>query len=102
VFAGLKGASDLLQAYATGFPDFRVTIDDLVANEDKVVVRWTFTGSHRGPLADLPATGRRVSVPNVIGIFQLAGGKVSDAHFCWNKYSLLQQLGALPASSGRA
>src|SRR5215831_2896533 len=102
VFAGHEGASSLLQAYATGFPDFRVTIDDLIADADKVVVRWTFTGNHRGPLADISATGKRVSVPNVIGIFQLAGGKVNDAHFCWDKYSLLQQLGALPSSSARA
>src|SRR5437016_13799784 len=50
VLTGLDGASSLLQAYATAFPDFHLTIDDLVADGDKVVVRWTFTGTHRGPL----------------------------------------------------
>src|SRR4030095_4338537 len=92
-FSGLKGASTLLQAYATAFPDFRCTIDDLFVEADKVVLRWTYTGTNRGPLADVPATGKRVNVPNAIGIFRLAGSKVSEAHFCWDKYALLQQLG---------
>lgn len=99
VLSGLDGGSFLLQAYATAFPDFHLTIDDLVAEGDKVVVRWTFTGTHRGPLADIPATGKRVSVPNGIGICRLVAGKIHEAHFAWDKYALLQQLGVLAASS---
>ena len=96
---GLDGASFLLQAYATAFPDFHLTIDDLVADGDKVVVRWTFTGTHRGPFADVPATGKRVNVPNGIAIYRLAGGKVGEGHLAWDKYALLQQLGVLATSS---
>ena len=99
VLTGLDGASFLLQAYATAFPDFHLTIDDLVADGDKVVVRWTFTGTHRGPLADVPASGKRVDVPNGIAIYRLVAGRISEGHFAWNKYELLQQLGVLPASS---
>jgi predicted ester cyclase len=55
VLNGLDGASALLQAYATAFPDFRLVIDDLVADADKVAFRWTFNGTHRGPLANIPA-----------------------------------------------
>src|SRR5271166_6109189 len=51
VLNGLDGASALLQAYTTAFPDFRLVIDDLVADADKVAFRWTFNGTHRGPLA---------------------------------------------------
>jgi predicted ester cyclase len=61
VLNGLDGASMLLQAYATAFPDFRLIIDDLVADADKVAFRWTFNGTHRGPLADIRATGKQVS-----------------------------------------
>jgi steroid delta-isomerase-like uncharacterized protein len=100
--AGLDGASFLLQAYATAFPDFRITIDDLVAEGTSVAVRWTFAGTNRGPLGDLPATGRRVSVANVIGIFSLADGKVQEAHFAWDRYELRQQLGLLPTGSAAA
>src|SRR2546425_3733077 len=68
---GLDGASSLLQAYATAFPDFHLTIDDVVAEDDKVVVRYAFTGTHRGPLADIAASGKRVSVTNGIVIFRI-------------------------------
>ena len=94
VLTGLDGASSLLQAYATAFPDFHLAIDEVVAEGDKVVVRYAFTGTHRGPLAGIPASGKRASVKNGIGIFRVASGKVSEAHFSWDKYGLLQQLGA--------
>jgi steroid delta-isomerase-like uncharacterized protein len=99
VLNGLDGASTLLQAYATAFPDFRLIIDDLVADADKVAFRWTFNGTHPGPLADIRASGKQVSVSNNVGIFQIADGKVKESRLCWDKYALLQQLGALPPSS---
>jgi steroid delta-isomerase-like uncharacterized protein len=98
VINGLEGASLLLQVYSTAFPDFKLAIDDLVAEGDEVVVRWTFTGTHQGSLADIPATGKRVDVGNAIGIFRLDGGKVVEGHLAWDKYALLQQLGVLPVS----
>jgi steroid delta-isomerase-like uncharacterized protein len=98
VLNGFDGASTLLQAYATAFPDFRLSIDDLVADGDKVAFRWTFAGTHRGPLGDIPASGKHISVSNAVGIFRLAAGKVDEAHMCWNKYALLQQLGVLPSN----
>ena len=96
--SGLQGASFLLQAYSTAFPDFRIAIDDVVAEGNKVVIRWTFNGTNRGALPPIPATGKHVSVPNVIGIFQLGAGKVVEAHLSWDRYELRQQLGLLPAS----
>ena len=95
---GFDGASTLLQAYATAFPDFRLTIDDLVAEGDRVAFRWTFAGTHRGPLGDIQASGKHISVSNAVGIFRLAAGKVDEAHLSWNKFALLQQLGVLPNS----
>lgn len=99
VLNGLGGASALLQAYSTAFPDFLLVIDDLVADADKVAFRWTFNGTHRGQLANIPASGKQVSVSNNVGIFQIADGKVNESRLCWDKYALLQQLGALPPST---
>jgi steroid delta-isomerase-like uncharacterized protein len=99
VLTGLEGASFLLQAYATAFPDFQLITDDLLADGNQVVLRWTFIGTHRGQLADLGATGRQVRVPRGIAIFRIDEGKVAQGHFAWDKYALLQQLGALPMSS---
>jgi predicted ester cyclase len=102
VLTGLEGASFLLQAYATAFPDFHLTTDDLVGEADKVVLRWTFTGTHRGPLADIAASGKRVNVPNGLGIFRVVAGKVSEGRLTWNKYALPEQVGALAPRSSAA
>jgi steroid delta-isomerase-like uncharacterized protein len=96
---GLEGASFLLQAYATAFPDFHLIVDDLLAEGNKVVLQWTFIGTHRGPLAEIPASGRQVNVPRCIAIFRVDAGKVIHGQFAWDKYALLQQLGVLPMTT---
>jgi steroid delta-isomerase-like uncharacterized protein len=97
---GLEGAAFLLHAYATAFPDFQMTIDDMIAEGNQVVVRWTFTGTHQGPLLSIPATGNRFNVPGGIGIFRLNAGKVEEGYFAWDKFALLSQLGVLPVPGG--
>lgn len=99
---GLDGATFLLQAYATAFPDFHIAIDDVVAEGDEVVVRWTFVGTHQGPFMGVPATGKPINIPNGIGIFRLADGKVTAGHFAWNKYLVMQQIGVLPMGATEA
>ena len=95
---GVEGASGLYNAYATAFPDFRLRSDDVIAEGDRVAVRYTFTGTHRGQLADVAATGRAVNAQGIV-IFRVADAKVNEVRFVWDKYSLLQQLGALPQPS---
>jgi steroid delta-isomerase-like uncharacterized protein len=94
-FTGRDGASALLQAYATAFPDFRNTIDDLFAEGNEVVFRWTFNGTNTGAFGETPATGKHVNLPGCIGIFQLDEGKVSRGHLCWDRYGLYQQIGLI-------
>jgi predicted ester cyclase len=102
LLTGLEGAGSLLQAYEAAFPDFHNTTDDLFAEGDQVVVRWTFTGTNSGPFGDIAATGKQVRVPGCIGIFQLDGGKVNQGHMAWDKYSLFQQLGVIPSSTSKS
>jgi steroid delta-isomerase-like uncharacterized protein len=92
---GLEGASLLLQVYMTAFPDFHIAIHDLIAEQALVAVRYTFTGTQLGPLGELPATAKSVTVSDGTFMFRLAEGKISEGHLMWNKYSLLQQLGAV-------
>jgi steroid delta-isomerase-like uncharacterized protein len=92
---GQDGAKQLYDAYATAFPDFNLRADDILADGNKVVVRYTFTGTHKGPLAVVPASGKQANVQGVV-IFRLAGGKADDVHFVWDKFALMQQIGALP------
>jgi hypothetical protein len=62
---------------------------------------YTLAGTHRGPFAGVPATGKRVT-PSGIAIFRLAGGRIAEGRGCADSYGLLRQLGALPgpAQSG--
>ena len=63
---------------------------------DKVVVRWTGTGTHKEELMGVPATGRAVSV-EAITVLGIAGGKIASNQTVWEALSLAQQIGAVPA-----
>ncbi len=91
---GQDGARQLYNAYATAFPDFRVKTDDMLADGNKVVVRYTFAGTHKGPLASIPASGKQANVQG-IAIFNLAGGKADEVRFVWDKFALMQQIGGV-------
>ena len=81
----------------TAFPDFHITIDDMIAEGDKVVVRRTLRGTHQGEFNDMPPTGKKVTSTSMY-IHRIADGKFAEtwveagAHM-----GLLQQLGAVPA-----
>jgi len=88
---GLKrGYSELLGA----FPDLQVTVEDLIAEGDKVVVYKTATATHRGPYQGIPATGNRVQFENIY-IFQIRDGKIVEYWGLFNEFALKQQLGAI-------
>jgi predicted ester cyclase len=95
LLAGHEGANLLLEMYATAFPDFRFSVDDLLADRDQVVVRYTFTGTHTGALAGIAASGRPVLVDGV-GIYRLAAGKCTELRLLWDKYALMQQIDVVP------
>lgn len=81
----------LLQA----FPDIHVTINDVIAHHDKVVLRNTVTGTHRGDYRGLPATGRTITY-NEIFIARFAEGKIAEVWGVVDVYSQLRQLGVIP------
>jgi steroid delta-isomerase-like uncharacterized protein len=82
--------------FRTAFPDYKHTINDLIAEGDKVVARWTFHGTHEGDFQGLPPTGKKVTIP-CISVFRLVDGKIMDDWTISDTYSLMHQLGALPA-----
>src|SRR4051812_8542269 len=96
---GQAGAGLLLEGYGTAFPDFRINLQELLADGDRVILQWTFTGTHLGPLGGIPATGRHVDTPPGIAIFRLFDGKVVEGRMVWDKYALLHQLGVLSADT---
>lgn len=74
------GEDDLLHHIAgmeRAFPGYQMTAEDVVADRDRVAVRFTMTGQHLGELQGLAPTGRQVRVPGII-IYRLAGGRVAE------------------------
>jgi steroid delta-isomerase-like uncharacterized protein len=89
---GHKQYSQVMQA---AFPDLERTIEDLVVADDKVVARWTATGTHTGDFNGIPASGR-VARSSGITIFRIAGGRVVEEWSESDMLGLLQQVGAIP------
>lgn len=86
----------LLTGFSTTFPDLRVTIEDLIAEGDKVVVRSTRTGTHRGEYRGIAATGKRATW-TWVSIHRIVGGKIVEEWDEGDHLSVMQQIGAIPA-----
>jgi len=78
-----------------GFPDACNTIDEIVAEADRVVVRWTMTGTHGGDGLGFPATGRAVRLEGVT-ISRIADGRIAEHWSFRDDLGLLRQLGLMP------
>jgi steroid delta-isomerase-like uncharacterized protein len=93
---GIPALGQWVATMASAFPDRQLTVDDMVAEGDRVVVRTTTTGTHQGQIEGIPATGKAINQP-AITIFQLANGKIVQGWYVSDHLSLMQQLGVIPA-----
>jgi steroid delta-isomerase-like uncharacterized protein len=93
---GLEGATVVAGAYRTAFPDIKITIDDQVAEGDRVVTRWTTRGTNTGSLMGMPATGRPATITG-ISIERIAGGKIAETWVNFDGMGMMMQLGMIPA-----
>jgi predicted ester cyclase len=84
-----------VDALRAGFPDIRFTIEDLVAEGDRVAVRWTKTGTHTGTFRGLSATGRAVRTTGIV-IYRFTNGRAVAASLETDRLGALQQIGAIP------
>lgn len=94
---GATGAEALKEVFARlvrVFPDLEVTIEDLIAEGDKVVSRNTVTGTHLGDYMGHPPTGRRVTY-NEIFIFRFAGGRIAETWGVVDVFAQMRQVGVL-------
>ena len=78
---GPKGVKEYFRAIRSGFPDIQVILEDLIAEEDRVVARTTWRGTHLGTYAGVPASGRAV-VRTLIQIFHIANNLIVEE---WNE-----------------
>ena len=92
---GLEGFKQLVTLYRTAFPDLRVPIEDVVAEGDRVVARWTARGTHQGDLMGNAPSGNRVAVSGIL-IDRVSGGKIEEEWVDYDTLHLMQQIGAVP------
>jgi steroid delta-isomerase-like uncharacterized protein len=96
-FQGVEPFKQQLAAFRSAFPDLRVTVDDvLLADDGRFASRTTVTGTHTGDLMGMPATGRHISV-EAVDIGRVENGRAKERWGGLNMYSMLTQLGVIPA-----
>jgi len=98
---GAAGWKQLARMYRTAFPDVIMTIDEQIAEGDKVVTRFTARGTHRGELAGVAASGRLVTVP-CLTIDRIVGGQIVETFELFDQLGMFQAIGTLPALSASA
>lgn len=94
---GREGLKDVISGLRMSFPDMHWVVDEMIAEDDKVVTRFTWTGTQRGAFLGIPATGRSVTVKAVV-IDQLASGKMAKSRILMDTMSMMQQLGVAPTA----
>lgn len=90
-----EGVKQLTTMMRSAFPDFKATIDDIIAAGNKVVIRMTWTGTQKGEFMGIAPTGKSVSV-GVIDIIRIADGKFVEHWGQMDSMGMMQQLGAIP------
>lgn len=91
---GPEGFKQYVGAYRSAFSDLHVQIEDQIAEGDKVVTRWTGTGTHDGELAGIAPTGNRLTLPGM-EIVRISGGKLVEGWEGYDSMNMMRQLGAI-------
>ncbi|HLX56818.1 MAG TPA: ester cyclase [Ktedonobacteraceae bacterium] len=94
--AGTEGVKRSAGMYLAAFPDLHFTFEDFIAEGDKVVVRWTSSGTQKGELMGIPPSGKQFSATG-IEIYRFESGKIVEHWLESDVLGLLQQLGAIPS-----
>jgi steroid delta-isomerase-like uncharacterized protein len=93
---GREGLKEVIGMMRAAFPDIHWVAEERVAEGEKVVSRFTWTGTHRGTFLGIPATGKSVSVKGVV-IDRVVGGLMTDSRILMDTMGMMQQLGVIPS-----
>jgi steroid delta-isomerase-like uncharacterized protein len=92
--ADREGGKMFLAAFADAFPDSHITIDDMIAEGERVVTKKTMTGTHTGEFNGIPPTGNRVEI-QYVDILRLRDGRIIEHWLSMDQLSFMQQLGVI-------
>jgi steroid delta-isomerase-like uncharacterized protein len=94
--SGIEGVKQTITRNRTGAPDLQYTVEDMIAEGDKVVARVTTRGTHKGEFMGIPPTGKQ-AINTGIDIIRFANGKAVEHWGEYDNLGLLRQLGVIPA-----
>jgi steroid delta-isomerase-like uncharacterized protein len=97
VLNGLEEDKTRMAAFRAAFPDFRYTIEEPIAEGDKVVVRWILRGTQLKEYQGRPPSGKSMAVTG-ISIFRIADGKIQEITVNMDRFGMMEQLGWLPVA----
>lgn len=97
--SGPDGMKQLVSMYRAAFPDTHFTLEDQIAEENKVVTRWTASGTHQGELMGIGLTNKTIAITG-IDIHRIVNGKIEEHWSNWDALGLMQQLGVVPPPGG--
>ena len=104
IVPGPDGITPIVSMYRAGFPDLQFTVEDMVAEGDRVVTRWSASGTHTGELRGIapyvrgiPPTNKRVTVTGIT-ISHIANGQIVESWSSWDTLGMMQQLGLIPTA----
>lgn len=93
---GPEGIKQQAAMYQSAFADLKVTVDDQIAEGDRVVTRWVARGKHEGELMGVAPSGQQVEISGIT-IGRVAEGKVEEEWTSWDGLGMMEQIGALPS-----
>jgi steroid delta-isomerase-like uncharacterized protein len=92
---GPEGFKQMVAMFRTAFPDLHVTVEDMIAEGDKVVSHYTMTGTHKGELMGIAPTGKKVKFSGMV-IVRWVDGKEVEAKGVGDMLAMMQQIGVIP------
>jgi steroid delta-isomerase-like uncharacterized protein len=93
---GTQAIKEVFARLLRAFPDLHITVEDLIAEDDKVVSRNSVTGTHKGEYMGLPPTGKTVTYSEIF-VFRFVNGRIAETWGIVDVFSQIQQLGAIAA-----
>jgi predicted ester cyclase len=91
-----EGGKMYLSSFLSAFPDSHITIDDMIAEGDRVATKKTFTGTHTGEFNGIAPTGNRIEL-QYVDILRLRDGQIIEHWLSLDQLSFMQQLGVIPS-----
>ena len=92
---GRDGWKQYATMFLNAFPDINLAIDDLIAEDDTVVARWSLQATHKGTLRNIPPTGKKIDLTG-IAIYRFLDNKIDEGWALNDALGLMQQLGVIP------